>query len=57
MKVYRITPGPGMNPCCEKDIKEILTWFEEAEVGDVIKVRVMEMPEAEYNALPKYMGP
>jgi len=57
MKVFRITPGVGCNPCCEKQANSIVTWLEEAEVGETITVKILEMSENEYSELPEYMGP
>lgn len=57
MKVYKIIPGEGLNPCCEKDVNAIISWLTEATAGEVIKIEITEMPEEEYNNLPEYMGP
>ena len=63
MKVYKIIPGynpqtgKGLNPCIEKEIKNIAIWFEEAEPGESILIEVMKMSEKEYQKLPEYMGP
>ena len=56
MKVYRIKPG-DLNACTERDPKALLVWFADAEPGDSFTVDVSEMTEAEYDALPEYMGP
>lgn len=57
MKVFKVWPGEGLNPCIEKDPSACLTWLEESEQGEIIKIEVLEMTEAEYDALPEYMGP
>lgn len=57
IKVYKITPGEGLNPCCEKDPQMVLQWLEEAEVGDKIKIEVLLMTQDVYRALPEYAGP
>lgn len=57
MKVYTIQPGKDLNSCTEKDIKNIIPWLEESEIGDIITIEVVEMSEEEYNFLPEYMGP
>lgn len=57
MIVYTIIPGEGMNPCTEKDLKNIQVWLEQAEPGDEFVIKVHEMSEAEYSLLPEYMGP
>ncbi len=57
MKVYKVTPGPGLNPCIEKDPNAMLVWLEESEPGEVITVEVLEMTQAEFEALPEYEGP
>lgn len=55
--VYKITPGKDLNPCCERDPKMILSWLEEADKGDTIKIEILEMTPEEYDSLPEYMGP
>ena len=57
MIVYTIIPGEGMNPCTEKDLKNVQVWIEQAEPGDEFIIKVSEMTEAEYSSLPEYMGP
>lgn len=57
MKVYKVTPGPGLNPCIEKDPNAVLVWLEESEPGEIITIEVKEMAEAEFEALPEYEGP
>ena len=57
MRVYKITPEPGFNPCVESDPRTIVTWLEEAEVDDVFTVKVLDMTKREYDALPEYTGP
>lgn len=57
MKVYKVTPGPGLNPCIEKDPNAVLVWLEESEPGEMITIEVKEMTEAEFEALPEYEGP
>ena len=57
MKIFKVWPGGGLNPCVEKDPSACMTWLEESEQGDVIKIEVLEMTESEYEALQEYMGP
>lgn len=57
MKVFKVWPGEGLNPCIEKEINACFVWLEESEPGDVIKIEVLEITESEYDALPEYMGP
>jgi hypothetical protein len=57
MIVYKVTPGKDLNPCIEKDPSATLIWLEESQPGDVITIEVKEMTEAEFEALPEYMGP
>ena len=57
IRVYRVTPAPGMNSCCEKDLKMVLPWLEEASFGETIKIEILEMTPESYDALPEYMGP
>ena len=57
MKIFKVCPSVGLNPCIEKDPSACLAWLEESEPGDVIKIEVLEMTEAEYDALPEYTGP
>lgn len=57
MRVYEIQPDEDCNWCTEKDYHQVLVWLQEAEVGVVITVRVKEMTEEAYAALPEYMGP
>lgn len=56
MKVYKLTPGPGFNPCIEREIRNLLVWFDEAEPGETMTIEVLEMTEGEYVDLPEYMG-
>lgn len=56
MKVYVVEPYKGAARCTEKDVKDVAVWFEEAEVGDEIIVRVEEMTQEQYDNLPEYMG-
>ena len=57
MKVYKLTPGPSLNPCVEKEPRNLLPFFDDAEPGDKMTVEVLEMSEGEYLDLPEYMGP
>lgn len=57
MKVFKVWPGVDLNPCCEKDANAVLVWLEESQPNEIIKIEVLEMTEAEYDALPEYMGP
>jgi hypothetical protein len=57
MKVFKVWPSVDLNPCIEKDPSACMVWLEESEPGDVIKIEVLEMTEAEYDALPEYTGP
>lgn len=57
MKVYKVVPLPDYNSCIETDPRTIITWLEEAEVGDGFRIEVLEMSRAELDALPEYMGP
>lgn len=57
MKVFKVCPGEGLNICVEKGPSACLEWLEESEPGDVIKIEVLKMTEAEYGALPEYEGP
>ena len=58
MRVYKMGPKDG-NKHIEKDPSVVLEcWLnEDAEVGDVIEVTVMEMSEEEWEKLPEYDGP
>ncbi len=57
MKVFEVSPGPGLNRCTEKDAARVLVWLEEASPGETITVRVKDMGEVDYAALPEYAGP
>ena len=57
MKVFKVCPGEGLCSCIEKDTSACLTWLEESEPGEIIKIEVLEMTEAEYEDLPEYPGP
>jgi len=57
MKVYKVTPDTDLNPCSEKSIDNVIPWLEMAEIGEKITIEVIEMTEAEYDALPEYRGP
>ena len=57
IKIYKTYPGKDLAPCCEKDIKNVIPWLEQCEVGDVLSIEILEMEEDEYNNLPEYMGP
>jgi hypothetical protein len=57
LKMYKVWPAPGSNPCIEKRVEDIMVWFEEAEPGDRITIDILEMNEQEWRGLPEYMGP
>lgn len=57
MKVFKVWPGVDLNPCCEKTLDAVAYWLDMAEAGDTITIKAIEMTEAEYEALPEYMGP
>ena len=57
MKVYKVTPGEGLEPCIETEPSAAISWLECAEIGDVITIEIKEMTEAEFEALPEYRGP
>ena len=57
MKVFKVCPGEGLCSRIEKDPSACLTWLEESEPGEIIKIEVLEMTEAEYEDLPEYTGP
>ena len=57
IKVFKVSPGKGLNSCCEKDIKNVIIWLEEAEPGDVIEIKISRMQESDYDRLPEYAGP
>jgi len=57
IKVFRVTPGKGLNSCCEKNFELIKAWLDEAEPGDVITIEVLRMMEDVYANLPEYAGP
>lgn len=57
IKIFTITPGKGLAPCTERNPEALLVWFFEAEPGDVMTIVVGEIEEAEYKAMPEYMGP
>lgn len=57
MKVYNVLPGKGLNKCTEKTVSEVMFWIQDLEVGDTLTIRVLEMSESDYNALPEFQGP
>lgn len=57
MKVFKVWPGADLNPCCENTLDAVSYWLDMAESGDTIKIEVLEMTEAEYEAMPEYTGP
>ena len=61
MKVYEITPckncSPYVDPTIKATIEGLKSWLDEAPVGDVITIRVLQMTSDEYRALPEYEGP
>jgi len=56
IRIYTVRPG-DLAPCIEKNLKDVLVWLEEAELGETIKITIGEMEESEYEILPEYMGP
>jgi hypothetical protein len=57
MKMFRVWPKPGAKPSVEKTADAVAYWLDMAEAGDTITIKAIEMTEAEYEALPEYMGP
>ena len=61
MKVYQITLAKETCPFTEKTIAKaiegIKSELDGAEVGQEITIKVLEMTEQEYDALPEWMGP
>ena len=57
MRVYKVIPGILCNPCCEDAIGNVVGWIEDAETGETIQIKILEMSLKEYNDLPEYMGP
>jgi len=57
MKVYEVTPDKGLNPCTEKNIHGVMVWLENAESGETMIIKIKNMSESDYEALPKYEGP
>ena len=57
MRVYKMGPK-GLNQCIEEDPLMILEWINnDADIGEVIEITIMEMSKEEYDKLPEYMGP
>lgn len=57
MRVYKVTPVEGLNPCIEKYPEDVAVWLQEAEVGEKITVEIIEMSEKEFENLEEYLGP
>lgn len=57
MKIYKVYPEIQSNACCEKNIENVISWIENAEIGDMISIKIINMTEEEYNLLPEFMGP
>jgi hypothetical protein len=57
IKVYEIQPDKGLAICCEISTDVIKDgYLDDAQVGDIITIKVIEMEESEYEALPECMG-
>lgn len=59
MNAFKVWPGDELNPCIEKDPIARLTWLEESDPGEILKIEalrytMLEMTEAEYDELPEY---
>ena len=61
MKVYKITPCYQCNSHSEDSIESAVSsvqeWLKESDVGNIIKIEILEMTKKEYDALPEYLGP
>jgi len=57
MKVYKIWMGKGCNPFCTNDLDDIEITVFNAEVGEIVKIEILEMTESEYNRLSEFTGP
>ncbi len=58
MRVYKMGPQ-GMSQHIEKDPKILFDcWVnDDAEIGDVFEITIMEMSEEDWAMLPEYDGP
>jgi len=57
MKVYEVTLEKGTNPCLEKDLPTIIDMLKDCDIDDEITIKVIEMSEEEFKALPDWDGP
>jgi len=57
MKVYEVTPSKGSNTCTEKEIAGVIAWLEISEPGETMVIKIKNMSESSYEALPEYEGP
>ena len=57
MKVYEVTPDKGLNTCTEKDIDGVIEWLDMLEIGETMTIKIKNISESEYEALPEYEGP
>ena len=55
MRIYKVTVQ-GLGLCCKNCIEDIKVLFEEANIGEIFEVQVLEMTKEEYDALPEFMG-
>ena len=61
MNAFKVWPGEVLNPRVEKKPSACLTWLEESDPDETIKIEalrytMLEMTEAEYDELPEYEG-
>ena len=57
LKVYKVTrPDFGNQYCVFRSWGEVESEFDGAENGDTIHVQMMEMTQAEFDALPDFSG-
>jgi hypothetical protein len=57
VKVYDVQPDKGLDSCCETDFDVIVDgYLRDAQPGDIITIKVLEMEESEFKALPECMG-
>jgi len=61
MKVYQVYPDLHCAPHCEdtleKAVEATKCWLEDGEVGALVSIKILEMSQEEYDALPEYDGP
>lgn len=55
VRIYKVTVQ-GLGLCCKNCIEDIKVLFEEANIGEIFEVQVLEMTKEEYDALPEFMG-